>query len=730
MKNYFKYKLFLVLINPFFYASAIIFNLLSALYFFIIKGFFTGISGTSLYNLFNIIPLLSVFLIPLLLVNSKKTKMEESIPLSFLEKVITDFLALALQILIIFLPLLLIPACVNLFGQVDWGILFCAFLNSYLFAISAASLCLFICEASENQTLALLLNILILALLYAGNIFINHINQNSPLIFLLKSLCLSYHSSASQMGIFDSRDFLYFIIFSCIFILLTLLISLKKAGKKFTKSEKRIIFYICVIIIFSSLNARCYYLRKDISLTGRLAISQYTQDLLSQAEDKILITYYKSKLLQNFYPEERAVLEFYRELSRHKNVIFKVSNADDLEIQKNLEEYGIYGRDFRLNKENGMEYTRVYSAIVFEYAGNYEVLPFVLSSSSLEFESDIKLAKLIMQKEIQVNILLANSMNLDIDYSYLIPWLNREGFKTSVLDPNNIDYELSSKIPLILIGHENLSPLYVEKISAFLDKGGLLFACVSPYNADIENSWSIQKSTNTNFISLLSNYGFEFTDSITADISSSRIIMQSENDEKGNNNSISKVFNYTLWPYALPQEKAKQGITLFWPSGIASSSKDVSVACISSPAAWSVKEDKNNPLSLFTTNPFELNNMEIPKTKESIPLVLSSKNIVLVPDQYFVHSLMLGYLSESQKAFTNLDFVSTSLFQLIGENDLATLLEKSYSLANKGFFKTYDSELFTSAKNRSQICLFIILPLSIIILALLFFKIRRGKENE
>ena len=52
MKNYLKYRLFSALINTFFYAASILFNLLCAVYFFVIKGFFTGAAGTDFFNLF------------------------------------------------------------------------------------------------------------------------------------------------------------------------------------------------------------------------------------------------------------------------------------------------------------------------------------------------------------------------------------------------------------------------------------------------------------------------------------------------------------------------------------------------------------------------------------------------------------------------------------------------------------------------------------------------------
>ena len=114
VKAYFKYRLFSALINPFFYFSAVIFNLLCAVYFFFMKGFFSSVSGTDLYNLFFITPFFSIFLISALVHNIKKSSLEQCIPLGSFEKIFIEWLSVAVEFFLIILPLVFIPCCMDL----------------------------------------------------------------------------------------------------------------------------------------------------------------------------------------------------------------------------------------------------------------------------------------------------------------------------------------------------------------------------------------------------------------------------------------------------------------------------------------------------------------------------------------------------------------------------------------------------------------------------------------
>lgn len=729
MKNYLKYRLFSALINPFFYAASILFNLLCAVYFFVIKGFFTGAAGTDFFNLFFIAPFLSVILIPVLVHSSKKTSLEDSIPLSALKKIIAEWLSVSIEFSLIVLPLILVPCCVNLFGKADWGIFFSGFMLFIFYGFSAAAACIFFEVIFRNSSISLIIGMLFLGIMSAANLLLPQTADSLVLSAILKTLSLNWHFSSAETGIFDSRDFLFFITFAAAALVLAFITAEIHAGKLFSKRERLQFFCFAAVLVFLNLNSSILYIRKDISGTGRLATSKYTDSIISGAEDVVFITYYRSSVLQNLYPEERCVSAFYSELARRKNVIFKEVNADSESVQQTLQDYGIYGREFRTSRKNSTEFTTVYSSVVFEYGGKWDALPFVLSSSSLEFETDLKLLSLVYGRKNTVSILCGNGLSLSADYSYLVPWLTREGFACNEIKIND-SKELPVSDPLIILGSSRLSGDEVSGISTFIEKGGLVFACASPYEADIENSWYITKAENQDFISLLADYGMSFTGAINADISCSRIIMQSDTDEKGRNNPVSKSFNYPLWPYALPQQNAPQGLTLFWPGEVYPSADDVSVLCVSSPSAWSIEPDFKSPETLFVTNPFDVSENSYAQEKNTKPLVLSSKQIVLVPDPYFVHSLMLGYISESQRSFSNLDFITSELYKLEGMPELSALLEKSYSLSNQGFFKTYDDETYSSARGRTLFSMFVLIPVMISSAGIIFFRWRRTRKYE
>ena len=68
-----------------------------------------------------------------------------------------------------------------------------------------------------------------------------------------------------------------------------------------------------------------------------------------------------------------------------------------------------------------------------EYKGMLQLIPFIMSSQTLEYDLDMRLRNLITQKNITVNLVVGNEMNLNDDYGFIIPWLNSQGILVNPL---------------------------------------------------------------------------------------------------------------------------------------------------------------------------------------------------------------------------------------------------------------------------------------------------------
>lgn len=728
MRNYLNYKLFCVLQNPLFYIISLAFNLFCPVYFFFFKNFFGGNGSTDLYPFFFIVPVVSSVIIPVFCLNLRSGSFEDYIPVSSLKKTIAKCVVISVQFTLMLLPQMALPLCLNLFGNVDAGIFFTGFLFLELFAFTAASFCLFLEELTGNALASFFISSVVLGTVNGINFLMIYANPVPAISAFIKAVSLAWHFDSAGKGILDTRDFFYFIILFVFFVLAAVFFEKQKNGMKFYGERKTAVICIVIILTAGILNSNHFYLRHDISRDHKTSVSPYSKNILKLAEDKIYITYYRSSLLNDLYPQSRDIHDYLYELSMQKNISYEVKSPEKNGNSELLNKYGIYGRQFQTTGNNSTEFTTVYSTVVIEYSGNWDVIPFILSASSLEYDLDVRLLNLIASKKRIVNVFCGNGLSLNNDYSYVVPWLNSQGFICNEIQLNDdIASQLAYSDILMVLGSSKITEGMCAQIDEFIENGGKLFALTNLYSADIENSWYITENAETAFTRMLENRGFGINRELCADISCARITLTSEQNAEGKNDAVSRALNYPLWISVMPQKNAPAGITLFWPEAVKPLKEDIKPLLYSSAQSWLIEPDENSKETLFLTNPFGINEIKFNSAKETRILSLYSSGkdrIVLIPDQYFVNSLMLGYIGGTTGDFRNLDFMVNVLLKLNGEDELAEIQQRSSLSLGKSLYKVFDSDSFVSAKNRTLFCMFILNPL-IICAFWIFLKIRR-----
>ena len=742
-----KNKIYNALINPFFLVSAILFFLYSIVQFFFLQNFFSS-NSTDLHYFFKAIPYAGAFLFPVLTISQKPLFYE---PKSDLKLLIELWLVQFLQYLVILIPLISVPLCVSLFGSVDSGTVFTSFLMLILYGSCLISLCILIQLLIPSHAISfivsaviiLVLNILHIFSIYSSNKFYN---------FLIKIFSFSWHFDAAGKGIFDSRDFFYYAGCTVLFILLSNLCIQIKKGKNYSQKEKITLILVSIIFIFGFADSSKLYLRKDLSKNQRNTVSKYSKNLLTSLESPLKITYYRSSSLTHLYPQVRDIADYLKEYCSEKNVIFTLEDADKKDNATLLQNYGIYSHQLQSYGNNKTELISVFSAIVLEYQESWQVIPFILSSDSLEYDLTTRLLKLITDKNRIVNILCGNNLTVEKDYNYLVPWLNNQGFVCNIIDLFS-DKEITEQFDktsnlLLILGNSQLQTKHCKQIEELILAGVNVFAQVSQYSSDIEQTWNITKNQNNDFITLLENYGFYFTENLAADLSCARIVMESNQNEAGAyiDSTYTQNINYPLWINLMPQKNIPNGITLFWPVALESTNEKVKPVLFTSNYAWTLEPDKYSPDSLFTTNPFHTEQIQTKNTERKVLKVglelngelnsyyseqkRNNARILVIPDQYFINSLMLGYIGGQYGDYRNLDYTVNSLLRLNGESELAELQEKSgYTQANT-MYKISSEDSFKNARITTLIINFIFIPCLIIAIFIVLQILRKKHIKE
>ena len=717
----YKSAIFSYLIDPLFYASSLLTVLFCAFKFFFGSKFFVaGIGSTDLRPFFNSVPLISILTVPLLTLRLRPLILDDSIPsrpfARFLALVASNFTAFSVPVIL----LVAIPLSVLRFGSVESGQFFAGFSGIFLYGFSASALsAFFFAFFYSSQALPLIFSAVVLAAVNFLHLLPLYVKTGSILAFFCKAFSFAWHFDSFSKGIIDSRNFFYYAAFSFVLLLLSTHFEYKRLGKKSSRLTQ--LLFTLILILLSASSQKLYF-RLDFTQNKQFSLSKTSKNLLSNLENPLRITYFRSKELKNLYPQTSDVAEFLSDYcAESKNISLSLEKAEP----EKLKALGIQGQQIRNDNGTKTEFVTVYSAILIQYLEKSELIPFALSTSTLEYDLTQRVQKLITSKERKIYLLCGNGRSLEESYLYAAPWLSSRGFEVESLNDFNateVLKNLTSEDEIAVFGTKDLSAEQNFYLQNALEKGTKAFIATSPFHTTIEDEWKISKPQADGMISYLNGKGFAFDMSLAEDISCYPLTMESG---EGSNAEYATV-NYPLWIVLQNQKEAVQGATVFWASPIVPYG-ELEPLLFTTGLAWTQKPASSDDGNLFLTNPFL-----IPKSasasdakNEQLIVAARSKNISLVADQFFVSSLMTGFISgESSGDFRNYDYLTKELLVLRGEAELASLMQKSAPVT--ALYKITDESSFNSARIKTLALNFCILPLFIFAL-FVFAQIKRRK---
>ena len=745
-KSFLIHNLLNSLKTPSFIIVSILFEVFVCINFFIRQQFFTGSGTTDLILFFSAVPYICIVTIPALCYKQSFSIYDDFIPISSFKRELAVFctrlILFSLQLILLITAILL----VNIFGTTDGGQIFTSLICLLFYGAAVISLCGFIQNALPNKVSGLIISLLILAIFNSAHLFAVYIQLPDFLAGLARGLSFAWHFDAAGKGILDSRDLLWLAGTAALFLFLTDSSLQIKKGRNFSRNLKIRHILLPVISLLIMLNGSRWYTRIDFSKNKTYSISKYTKALTGRIESPVKITYYRSSSIAKLYPQIRDVADFlteYAAQSRKISLIIKDPDKDAA-TRTMLENYGIASQQLRTVSGTSTEYLTVYSAIVIEMEGNAETIPFTMAANTLEYDLDGRLRHLISGQARTVNIIVGNGLSLTEDYGYVIPWLQSQGFVCNPLyieDPAFSQNLENSTGPLFVIGDSEIRVEQAIAIEAYIlsGKGTALFA-ISPYVTDIENSWYMTQAQHTNLVELIEHWGVSFLPRIAADISCARITMYADD------NSQTKLLNYPLWISLLQQKNSPLGMTLFWPTVLELAEDENIIPYLStSPASYFFEPDLQSKDKLIETNPFILNEavnssgatIKSPRGTQIIGAQITgpleglyttghaeNQNIIVIPDQYFVSSLMNGYIGGETGDYRNFEFLTNTLLKLNGEEELATL--QSRTNRDTSLYKVTDIVQFNTLRLITFIILFVILPLLLIAIGVIL-NVKREK---
>ncbi|GGG95333.1 gliding motility-associated ABC transporter permease subunit GldF [Pedobacter zeae] len=232
----FKRELFSFLSSMVAYITIAIFLLVSGL----LLWFFPGTSildygYAELGGFFSLVPYLFMFLIPAITMRSFAEERREGTfellitrPIRIWQITVAKYLASLVLVLFGLIPTLIYYYSVSKLGfpegNIDSGSVIGSYIGLFLLGAAFTSIGIFSSALTKNQVIAFVICAALCAFSYLGFDYTSEIAAFQPIAGGIANLGINEHYTAISRGVLDTRDLIYFVTFSVLFLLITKLI--------------------------------------------------------------------------------------------------------------------------------------------------------------------------------------------------------------------------------------------------------------------------------------------------------------------------------------------------------------------------------------------------------------------------------------------------------------------------------------------------------------------------
>ncbi|MDR3019434.1 MAG: GldG family protein, partial [Treponema sp.] len=178
------------------------------------------------------------------------------------------------------------------------------------------------------------------------------------------------------------------------------------------KKQTTIIAILSVtVFLLALLVSGRFWFRLDFTKNKSNTISKVSRNLRNDIPDPVNITYYLSNRLRTVIPipgEIEDTLREYAAYSRGK-IVLTVRDPVKAGLTMVVEELGLQPRQVQTVEQDQASLVTVYSGIVIEYLDKIEVLPWVISTDTLEYDLTSRIRAMVMDTERWIGVIIGDS---------------------------------------------------------------------------------------------------------------------------------------------------------------------------------------------------------------------------------------------------------------------------------------------------------------------------------
>lgn len=229
-----------------------LFSFLSSMVAYITIGIFLLVSGLLLWffpdtsildfgyadlaGFFSLVPYLFMFLIPAITMRSFAEERREGTyellitrPITLWQIIFAKYLASLVLVLFALIPTLIYYYSISKLGfpegNIDSGAVIGSYIGLFLLGAAFTSIGIFSSALTKNQVIAFVICTGLCAFAFLGFDYTSQIISLQNVEVLISNLGINQHYNSMSRGVLDTRDLIYFITFSSLFLLFTKLIA-------------------------------------------------------------------------------------------------------------------------------------------------------------------------------------------------------------------------------------------------------------------------------------------------------------------------------------------------------------------------------------------------------------------------------------------------------------------------------------------------------------------------
>ncbi|MDR2181435.1 MAG: Gldg family protein [Treponema sp.] len=286
-----------------------------------------------------------------------------------------------------------------------------------------------------------------------------------------------------------------------------------------TKKQQVLASVLSVVVMLELiLLTRRVWFRLDLTANKAYTLSAASKKLRGEIGETVRLTYYLSDKLRSIDPAPAEIADFLREYEAGSGGAIQVAVKDPASQAGAAERYGLQSQQLQNVEADEASFSLVYSGIVIEYLDKAEILPWVFSLDTLEYDVTSRIRSLLSGKKRELGVLAPEAQrNWSEYYGFFNQVLSLSGF--SVLPLSAAD-EIPDTLPVLLVlgGAEELSGAALYRIDRYLRLGGRVLFMVETVQVDFYGStWEARPKEDGGLLGMISWYGATLENGLVLD---------------------------------------------------------------------------------------------------------------------------------------------------------------------------------------------------------------------